>query len=131
MVCSVYHHQSSIALILYVTIFFIFIVFNITTSIITFITYLGCIQQKFTALCFNCFFPHVHCSYSYASEQLKLHSLHEQRYNLDALYFIHIYLWSKFCPLLETVGLQVSACSIRDFPLFNVKFSSKNCPSVR
>jgi hypothetical protein len=82
---------------------------------------LGCIQQKFTTLCFNCFFPHFHCSYSYASEQLKLHRLHKQRYNLDALYCIHIYLLSKFCPpVLRTVGLQVPACCIRNFPLLNV-----------
>jgi hypothetical protein len=38
---------------------------------------------------------------------------------------IGIYSGSKFCPsLLETVGLQFPAWYIRDFRLFNVRFSS-------
>jgi hypothetical protein len=33
--------------------------------------------------------------------------------------------------VLEIVGLRVPARYIRDFALFNVCFSSKNCPSAR
>jgi hypothetical protein len=43
------------------------------------------IQQEFAALCFKGFLPHVHYSYTYALEQLKLHTLRKRKYHLDAL----------------------------------------------
>jgi hypothetical protein len=47
-------------------------------------------------------------------------------------FLTEIYLGFKFCPsVLETVNLRVPAQYIRDFALFNVCFSSKNCPSAR
>jgi hypothetical protein len=46
--------------------------------------------------------------------------------------FLLNYFCSKFCPsVLEIVGLRVSARYIRDFSLFNVYSSFKNCPSAR
>jgi hypothetical protein len=44
-----------------------------------------------------------------------------------------VYLGSKFCPsVLDNIhGLQVPARYIRDFALFNVWSSSRNCPSAR
>jgi hypothetical protein len=90
------------------------------------------IQQRFSALCFNRFFPQVNYSYSLALEQLKLHTLRMRRHRLDALFFIQVYLGSKFCrSVLEIVGIRVPAQYIRDFALFNVCPSSKNCPSAR
>jgi hypothetical protein len=38
---------------------------------------LECIQQKFAALCYNRFLPHVHYSYAKALEYLKLHTLRQ------------------------------------------------------
>jgi hypothetical protein len=69
---------------------------------------LECIQQEFSAICFNNFFPYVHYSYAYALEHLKLHTSHKRRYHLDALFLIQVYLGSIFCPLLETVLLGMS-----------------------
>jgi hypothetical protein len=67
-----------------------------------------------------------------ALEQLKLDTLRMRRHRLDALFFIQVYLGSKFCPsVLETVGLRVPARYIRDFAWFNFCPSSKNCPSAR
>jgi hypothetical protein len=55
-----------------------------------------------------------------------------RRHRLDALFFIQVYLGSKFCPsVLEIVDIRVPARYIRDFALFNVYPSSKNCPSAR
>ncbi|PNF18215.1 hypothetical protein B7P43_G17756 [Cryptotermes secundus] len=66
------------------------------------------IQQRFMALCFNCFYPQVHYNYSLAFEELKLHTLCTTRHRLDALFLIHIYFGLKFCPsVLEIVGLRV------------------------
>jgi hypothetical protein len=64
------------------------------------------IQQKFAALCYNHFLPHVHYSYANTSEYLKLHTLWKRRYHLDALFLIQVYRGLKYCPsLLEAVGL--------------------------
>jgi hypothetical protein len=80
------------------------------------------IQQKFAALCYNRFLPQVHYTYSNALEHLKLHTLHERRDHLNALFLIQVYLGSKFCPsVLETVGLRVPTRHLRDFPLFYCK----------
>jgi hypothetical protein len=64
-------------------------------------------QQKIEALCFNRFFLHDHYSYAYTLAQLKLHTFCNMKYHFDALFLIQIYLCSKFCPLLETVGFRV------------------------
>jgi hypothetical protein len=61
-----------------------------------------------------------------------LHPLHIRRHRLDALFLIQVYTGYKFCPsVLETVGLRVPARNIKDFALFSVCFSCKNCPSAR
>jgi hypothetical protein len=44
--------------------------------------------------------------------------------------FIQVCLGFKFCPVLEIVGLRVPTRYIRDFALFNVCSSCKNCPFV-
>jgi hypothetical protein len=64
--------------------------------------------------------------------KLKLHTLRTRRDRLDALFLLQVYFGSKFCPsVLEIVGLRVPARYIRDFALFNVCSSTKNCPSAR
>jgi hypothetical protein len=65
------------------------------------------IQQKFSAFRFNCFFPHVRYSYSYASEQLKLHTLRKGSYHLNALIFIQGYLCFEFCPLWKLFVFEI------------------------
>jgi hypothetical protein len=40
------------------------------------------IQQKFAALYYNRFHPHVHYSYASALEYLKIHTLRKRRYHL-------------------------------------------------
>jgi hypothetical protein len=53
-------------------------------------------------------------------------------YHFDVLFHVQVYLGYKFClSLLETVGLRVPARYIREFSLFNVCSSNKNCPSAR
>jgi hypothetical protein len=89
------------------------------------------IQQKFAALCFNRFSFHVHYSYAYILEQLELHTLRKRRYHIDAPFPFLVYRVSKYCPLLETVGLRAPARCIMDFSLFSVCSSSKNYPSAR
>jgi hypothetical protein len=90
------------------------------------------IQQKFSALCYNRFLRHVHCSYANALEYLKLHTLRKRRYHLDALFLIQVYRGLKYCPsLLEAVGLRVPTGYLRDFSMFNFSPSVKNCPSAR
>jgi hypothetical protein len=82
-------------------------------------------------ICFNRFFPRAHYCYLFALEELKLHNLHMRRYRLDALFLTQVYVGFKFCPsVLEIVGLRVPARYIRDFALFNVCSSCKNCPSA-
>jgi hypothetical protein len=51
------------------------------------------IQQKFAALCFNGFFPLVHCTY--ALEQLKVHTLRKRKNSLLALFLIQVSLGAK------------------------------------
>jgi hypothetical protein len=46
------------------------------------------IKQKFASRCFNRFFPHVHCSYTYALDQLELYTLHKRRYHVSSLLWI-------------------------------------------
>jgi hypothetical protein len=90
------------------------------------------IQHRFVALCFYRFFPRAYYCYSLALEELKLQTLRMMRHRLDALFLTQVYSGSKFCPsVLEIVGLRVPARYIRDFALFNVCSSNKNCPSAR
>jgi hypothetical protein len=90
------------------------------------------VHQRFAALCFSRFFPEVHYCYSLALEELKLHNLRMKRYHLDALFLTQVYFVLKFCPsVLEIVGLRVPARYSRDFVLFNVCSSCKNCLSSR
>jgi hypothetical protein len=90
------------------------------------------IQQKFAALRYNCFLPHVHYSYANALEYLKLHTLRKRRIHLDTLFLIQVYHDLKYCPsLLEAVGLRVPTQYLRDFSMFNFSPSLKNCPSAR
>jgi hypothetical protein len=89
-------------------------------------------SQKFAALCYNRFLPQVQYTYSNAPEHLKLLSLRKRRDHNDALFLIQVYLGSKFCPsVLETVGLRVPTRHLRDFSLFYVCPTIKNCPSAR
>jgi hypothetical protein len=70
--------------------------------------------------------------YDLALEQLKVHTLHKRRYHLDELFLTWVYRECKFFPsVLETVGLRVPVRYIRDFYMFSVCSSSKNCPSAR
>jgi hypothetical protein len=88
------------------------------------------IQQKFAALCFKRFFPQVDYSYDLALDQLKLHTLRKRRYHLDDVFLTQVYRGSKFCSSVsETVGLRVPVRYIRDFSMFSVCSSSKNCPA--
>jgi hypothetical protein len=90
------------------------------------------IQQKFAALCYNRFLPHAHYSYAKALEYLKLHTLRKRRYHLDALFIIEVYCGLKYRPsLLEAVGLRVLTRYLRDFSMFSLSPSIKNCPSAR
>jgi hypothetical protein len=89
------------------------------------------IQQKFAALCYNRFLPHVHYSCVNGLEYLKLHTLHKRKYHIDALFLIQVYLGFKLCPpVLEAAGLRVPARYLRNFSLMNVGATIKNCPSA-
>jgi hypothetical protein len=59
---------------------------------------------------------------------VSVHTLRKRRNDLDALFLIQVYLGSKFCP---SVGLRVPIRHLRDFPLFYVCPTMKNCPSAR
>jgi hypothetical protein len=60
---------------------------------------------------------------------LKFHTLSDRRCHLDALFLLNVFSGSKFCPtLLETVGLRGPNRNFRDFKLFRVDFSRRNCP---
>jgi hypothetical protein len=78
------------------------------------------IQQKFSVLCFNRFFPEV------ALEQLNLHIQQKTRYHLDAFFLTQAYRGSRFC-----FPVRVPARYIRDFSTFNVCSSSKDGYSSR
>jgi hypothetical protein len=49
------------------------------------------IQRKFVALCQNRFFNHEHVTYEDFLEFMKLHTLHDRRLHLDALFLISVY----------------------------------------
>jgi hypothetical protein len=90
------------------------------------------IQWKFASLCHHRFFSHLPYSYTNVLNYLKFHTLSDLRCHLDALFLLNVFSGSKFCPtLLETVSLRVSHQNFRDFKLFHVDFSCRNCPSAR
>jgi hypothetical protein len=90
------------------------------------------IQQRFAALYFNCFFPQANYCYSQALEELILHTLRMRRHRLDALSLIQVYIGcTSRLSVLTVVRLRVSPRYIRDFALFIVCSSCKNCPSAR
>jgi hypothetical protein len=93
---------------------------------------LGRIQQRFAALCLYRFFAQVRYCYALALQESNLHTLHMRRHRLDAVFLTQVYSESKFCSsVLETVGLRVLPRRIRDFALFSVCSSCRNCPSAR
>jgi hypothetical protein len=90
------------------------------------------IQHRFAAFSFYRFFPQVRYCYTLALQEINLHTLHMRRHRLDAVFLTQVYSGSKFFPsVLETVGLRVPPRRIRDFALFSVCSSCKNCPSAR
>jgi hypothetical protein len=73
------------------------------------------IQSRFSALCFNRFFPEIHYCHSLSLEQLKLHSVRMRRHRPDALFLTQVYSGLKLCPsVLEIAGLRVPARYIKD-----------------
>jgi hypothetical protein len=90
------------------------------------------IQQKFTAICFKRFFPQANYCYDFALELLNLQTLRKRRYHIDALFLTQVFRGSVHCPSsLEIVGLRVPVRRTRDFPIFSVCTTCKNCPSAR
>jgi hypothetical protein len=89
------------------------------------------IQRRFADRCFNRYFPPPpYYNYAYASEYLTLHTSRTRRYHLDALFLTEAYLCSKYFPFrFEAVDLRFPTRYIRDFSLFDVCYSSKNCPA--
>jgi hypothetical protein len=79
---------------------------------------LECIQQRFAALSFNCFFPQVNYNYSLVLWPSKLHTLPTRRHHLDEFFLTQVYLDLRFCPLLETVGCMV-VIGPQDLTFFN------------
>jgi hypothetical protein len=67
---------------------------------------LECIQWKFAAICQHCFFTHDHVTYEDFLTFLKLCTLHNRRFYLDASFFISVYSGIKCCPsLLNITGI--------------------------
>jgi hypothetical protein len=81
--------------------------------------------------CTNRYLHHVNYCYSLLLEELKLHASRLRRHRLDKIFLTQVCLGFKFClSVLVIVGLRVPARYIRDFAMFNVCSSSKNCPSA-
>jgi len=76
-------------------------------------------QQKFTAICFTRFFPHVPYDNAQALQLPKLHTLQVRRLHCDSLWNPRC-LGIKFCPsLIDNISLRVASCRIRNFsPVF-------------
>jgi hypothetical protein len=88
------------------------------------------IQRKFVALCQNRFSAHNHVTYEVFLESLKLHTLHDRRLHLDALFLISVYSGLKCCPsLLDTTGIRVPSRNVRNSSLFTV--TCTNSPTAR
>jgi hypothetical protein len=87
------------------------------------------IQRKFIALCQIRFSTHDHVTYEDFLEFLKLHTLHDRRLHLGALFFIPVYSGLKCCPsLLDTTGIPVPSHNVRNPSLFTA--TCKNPPSA-
>jgi hypothetical protein len=87
-------------------------------------------QRKFVALCQNPFYTYDHVTYGDFLEFLKLHTLHDRRLHLDALFFISVYSGLKCCPsLLDTTGIRVPSRNVRNSSLFTA--TCKNSLSAR
>jgi hypothetical protein len=92
---------------------------------------LDCIEQKLAALCFSCFFPHVHYNYAYALEQLKLHTVCKRRYRLDAPFlfkftlvlnsvlFWKLLVFEFLLGVSETFLCMVSALQVKSVPVLD------------
>jgi hypothetical protein len=90
------------------------------------------IEQKFASVCFYRFFLRVVYNYIFALEKLSLRYLHKRRHRPGALFFVQAYRGFKsFIYLLENVSLRVPTRNVRDFSLFGVCPSDKQCPSAR
>jgi hypothetical protein len=87
------------------------------------------IQRKLVAPCQNRFFTHDHVTYKDFLQFLKLHTLHDRRLHLDALFFIAVYSVLKCCSSLLDIT------SIRVFPRFRnsslFTATCKDSPSAR
>jgi hypothetical protein len=76
------------------------------------------------------FFTHDHVTYDDLLEFLKLHTLHDRKLHLDALFFISVYSGLKCCPsLLDTTGIRVPSHNVRNSSLFTA--TCKNSPTAR
>jgi hypothetical protein len=54
------------------------------------------------------FFRHIPCNYTYELELLRLRTLQVRRHRLDALFVIHAFVGSDFCPsLIDNISLRV------------------------
>jgi hypothetical protein len=92
------------------------------------------IQRKVLALCYNRFLSPDSNGYSYANDLqvLNLRTLHERKHQLDAIFVINVFLGFKSCPsTMDIIGLREPTRNLRDFPLFHVSSSYKNCLSGR
>jgi hypothetical protein len=88
------------------------------------------IKRKFAALCHNRLFQDVEYHYGNLSERLNLLTLHKRRRHFYALFLIHVFSGTKYCPsVLETDGLRVRTPNICNFDMFTC--SSSHCPSAR
>jgi hypothetical protein len=91
---------------------------------------LECIQRKFVALCQHRLFTYNHVNYDDFLEFLKVHTLHDRRLHLDALFFISVYSGWKCCPSLwDTPGIRVISRNFRTSSLFTD--ACENSPSAR
>ena len=82
---------------------------------------LECIQQKFVALCQSHLFSHDHITYDDFLKILKLHTVHDRRSHLHALFFIFAYSGLKcHLYLLDITGIRVLPRNFRSSSLFPV-----------
>jgi hypothetical protein len=88
------------------------------------------VQRKFTALCHKRFFKNVEYHYVNILEKLNLQTLHIRRRHFVALFLIHAFSGTKYCPsVLETVGIRVPTRNIRNFTTCSCSLS--HCLSAR
>jgi hypothetical protein len=76
------------------------------------------------------FFQYVDYNHINTLNKLNLQTLHVRRSHIDALFLIHVFRGTKFCPsALKAVGLLVPTRNIRNFSTFSC--SSSHCPTAR